>query len=376
MKTKGFSLVAVLVLGAVAVLVITALINFANTNLSAGRRAVASEQAFRSAEAGIEYYHWLISRGGSLSSPATYDFRNASGTVVGTYELSADEELTSVAVTSIGRSGGATRTVKAEFVQGEGTTFYYGVQSGNGGFNLENNARVVGNVYSNFNINGKNGSSITGDALAVGSISGVSVGGQRTTGVSPQPMPISEEEIQGWKDDADANVSTGNLTITGEGNILGPRKIVGDLTIRGSAELIITDTIWVTGNITLENGAYIALSSSYGERGGVIIADGVIDIDNNVTLEGSGEPDSFIILLSTSSSDLAIDVGNNNSSVILYAPNGTISLGNNADVQVITAKAVSLGNNVVLEYEQGIINTAFQSGPSGGWELRSWKEIQ
>ncbi len=46
----------------------------------------------------------------------------------------------------------------------EGANFYYGVQVGYLGLEMENQSRIIGNVYSNGNIDGKNDAVITGDA--------------------------------------------------------------------------------------------------------------------------------------------------------------------------------------------------------------------
>lgn len=51
-----------------------------------------------------------------------------------------------------------------------GVGFYYGVQVGDGGLTMGNNAQVNGNIYSNGSIVGSNGATITGDAIVAGGI--------------------------------------------------------------------------------------------------------------------------------------------------------------------------------------------------------------
>src|SRR3989344_1696702 len=58
--------------------------------------------------------------------------------------------------------------VSIQISQGEGIAFDYGVQIGQGGLSMSNNARVNGSVYSNGNITMNNGSIITGDAYVAG----------------------------------------------------------------------------------------------------------------------------------------------------------------------------------------------------------------
>jgi hypothetical protein len=351
---KGSSLIVVLVLGTVAMLVVSSLIGFANTALGRGRVAILSEQAFRIADAGVERYRSLVSLGNIEVIQG--DFHDRNGSVVGTYEVVPTETQEGVNIVSIGRSGGAVRQIEAKFVLGEGVVFHYGIQSGTGGLVLGNNSEVNGNVYSNADITGGNGSSITGDAFAVGSIDNVDTGSSQT-GVPPVDLPITGEQIAQWKAEA-------------------PRKILGNLAIGGGESLVSTSTIWITGNLTLGNNASISLSPSYGAAGGIIIADGSVSFGNNVSLSGSGTGGSTLLIISLLGSS-AISLGNGNTtSVILYAPNGTISIGNNADVKALAAKTISISNNVELNYAQGYLNPHFTSGSSGGWSLQSWKEIQ
>lgn len=375
MKQKGFSLIATLLIGTIALLSVSGLISFANTNLIAGRRAIASEQAFQAAEAGVEYYRWLIGTGGNISTPTIYNYTDRNGEIIGTYELTANTTADGMSLVSRGAANGAERIIEANFVQGDGVSFYYGVQSGNGGFVLGNGASILGNVYSNADIDGDNGSTITGDAIAVGSISGVDVEGETQTGADFKPLPITDELIDKWKDDADADVLVGNRTISGTNNTLGPVKIQGNLIINGSSRLTVTGTIWVTGSISTSNNAEIVLSSVYGGKSGIVIADGAISLGNNATVNGSGVGGSHIMLISLNDSS-AISINNNAGGVVLYAPNGTIDLGNNADISVLAGQTVSLGNNVILEYEQGLIDYVFTNGPSGSWHMQSWQEIQ
>lgn len=371
-KEKGSSLITILVFGTVSILVVSALINFSAQNLLAVRSAIASEQAFRAAEAGIEYYRFFLDRGGSVTSSTVIQNFGTSTS----YEIQVVPTASGAKVTASGQSGSALRKIQADFIKGEGVSFHYGVQSGNGGFILGNGAEIIGNVYSNQDISGGNGSSISGDASAVGSITNVSVGGTKRTGVSVQALPISDAEVSDWKSDAAVSVFVGTKTLSGSNNSLGPIKIQGNLTLNGNASLVVENTIWVTGNLTLGNGSAISLSPNYSGQGGIIIVDGTVNLGNNAILNGSGTSGSYLMIISLSNSSAAITLGNNNGAVVLFAPNGTLNLGNNSNIKVLAAKTVSLGNNVLLEYEQGLIDLSFTSGPSGGWQMGSWKEVR
>jgi hypothetical protein len=164
---------------------------------------------------------------------------------------------------------------------------------------------------------------------------------------------------------------------------LGPKKITGDLTI--NKPLTITDTIWVTGNLNINDT--VKLNSSYGASTGIIIADGMINIANGVTFQDSGTAGSYIMLLSTSVCDEdivgnpcgtsdAVNVQNNSAIVIASAPHGAISFSNNAGVKEVIANKIRLQNNATITYGSGLVNIDFSSGPLGSWTLNSWKEVE
>ncbi len=201
------------------------------------------------------------------------------------------------------------------------------------------------------------------------------------TDPSPTAFPVSDANIQQWKDDASAGtLYTGNKTQNG--GSLGPIKITGNLTLSGNITL--TGTVWVQGNITSSNNASVQLAAGYGGNSGVIVADGRVSLSNNVTFSGSGLTGSYIMLLTTSDcptsascgGSYAIDVSNNVGAVILNAQKGTLHFSNNATTKAATANTISLDNNASVIYESGLADLNFSSGPSGGWNVTSWSEVQ
>lgn len=197
-------------------------------------------------------------------------------------------------------------------------------------------------------------------------------------------LPISDGNIDKWKSDAEAGgVINGDYTLSSSIS-LGPKKIDGNLTIDGSKVLTLTGTIWVTGNVEMENGAKIKLHSSYGANSGIVVADKRVAVENNSVFEGSGQSGSYVMILTTSDCPIsdycagsyAMDISNNVDAVILNAQKGTIRMSNNANAKQITAYRIFLDNNTTLDYEQGIANTSFTSGPTGGWTINSWAETE
>ena len=97
----------------------------------------------------------------SLVEDLTYRIRNGMPTG-STESLTIDGDTAQADITSNGPFGeivtvegnadGRIRKIQATLNAGDGATFNYGVQAGNGGFYLSNNSGVEGNVYSNGDI--------------------------------------------------------------------------------------------------------------------------------------------------------------------------------------------------------------------------------
>jgi len=224
---------------------------------------------------------------------------------------------------------------------------------------------------------------------------------------SPDPpivaLPISDSNIADWKADALAygildsslcDVST-DITING-----GKLVCEGEKGFNSSNSIVITlkGTLWIEGNITLENNSILVLDSSYGDNSGVIIADnpdnestsGKILVENGIIICGSQGPNaakngcadsvgSYILMLSTHSgtdSSYAVEVRNNASGAIFYAHNGIAHIKNGADLKEVTAYKLSLEENAEVAYESGLADASFTSGPGGGWVISDWNEIQ
>jgi hypothetical protein len=121
------------------------------------------------------------------------------------------------------------------------------------------------------------------------------------------------------------------------------------------------------------------LASNYGQTSGMVVADGKIDLQTTSQAIGSGEPGSYMLLISTKSgdsSDPAIVIGQSFSGDILFTNNGWIEVNNSTDIREITGYGVALKNSAGLTYEVGIANAMFSSGPGGAWEVTSWQEVE
>jgi len=349
------------------------------------------------------------------SSPYNLKVGNATATV----EIS-DIVGGTRTITSKGNSLNRIRKIQIVYaISTQQVSFHYGAQVGEGGMIMGNGSQVLGNVFSNGSVTGGgtiqnsiivagNGNKIDGitvgnDAtvhtckdsnidgnltyVSGGSIQNCTVGGATSTRpneIELQPLPISQSQIDEWEEDAAAGgVITTNISISGT-KILGPIQIgtstnPKNLTVENGATLIIEGTVYVTGDITFNNNATVNLDSSYGSLSGIILTEGVITVENNVILNGSGQAGSYVLLLSTKNdtTNPVIDIRNNAAgSVIYYANSGLIYLANNMYAREVTGYKIQIANNAIIQYESGLEETNFSSGPGGSWEVTDWKEIE
>ncbi len=189
--------------------------------------------------------------------------------------------------------------------------------------------------------------------------------------------PVSDSNITNWQSEASAGgVYNGNYTVGSSGATLGPKKIVGDLTVSNGGVLVVSGTLWVTGNINLSGGGTIQLASSYGANDGVLIADGDVSISGGGHATGSGTTGSYIMMISNSSSASAMSVSGGAGAVIVYAPNGTVNISGGASLKEAVGYKMNISGGSTVTYESGLVDMTFSSGPTGGWSIKSWAETE
>ncbi len=361
-----------------------------------------SQQSYFMAESGIEDALLRIRRSMSFSFSYNLVLENVS-TSINISEIIGGAST----IKSIGNSQDNFRQLEVvNSLGGDEVQFFFGAQVGDGGLVMANNSKIVGNVFSN------------GDAVGTGLISGsiqvaksgnrlenITVGGDarvhtcqgaNITGalyatvpgdcssdggsfslpseISPQPFPISDEQILGWKEDlTEGDIYVGDYTVSGFDSF-GPLKIEGNLVLENSAHLELQGNVWITGDIIMNNSTTVSLSDDYGSCSGILMADGIINIKNNTILRGNSFSSSYLLVLTTSSANPAIYIKNNAEAGVFFASNGFIEVSNNVALKEITAYGLTLSNNVLIEYDIGLANLFFTGGPSSGWKIESWRE--
>lgn len=190
---------------------------------------------------------------------------------------------------------------------------------------------------------------------------------------APKVMPISDANINDWKAEAEAaGVFSGDITNCP--TTLAAGKYIGSIIISHDKRCNITASspIWITGTLNLDNNNVIKLDPSWGLSSGVIVVDGAIELDNKNKAQGSGEPGSVLLLLSTYDStqnnNNAIHLRNDGNSGVLYAGLGKIEIGNGNSIKEATGWKIKLKENTTVTYEQGLAGLFF-SGPGGSYSL-------
>ena len=415
-----------IVLAAIFFLVISVTVGLGIVNpvinqIESVRGVASGAESLYAADAAAQDVVYRLINGMSVDDVETIRIGGASGTATTTAILDGKEVLSS------GNKNRYVRKNKMKLLTGSGITFNYGLQAGEGGINLKNSALIVGNVYSSGPITGENSNLIKGDAISAGGaglinkvhatssayahtirdsqidkdahyqvISGTTVGGTLYPGSPDQAtssLPISDAQITQWENDAAAGgtvtCSGGSYNISGSVT-LGPKKIPCDLHIDGSDKLYLTGPLWVIGDIQFSNTSKIAVDASLSGKTVAIIADNPsnqtssskITASNSAEFQGAGA-NSYVLLISQNKSaelgggDEAIEVSNSvNGKVLVYAGHGKIEISNSVNLKEVTAYRIDVSNSAQVIYETGLANLLFSGGPSGGYFVDSWREVE
>ncbi|MBA3733350.1 hypothetical protein H0W91_03170 [Patescibacteria group bacterium] len=383
---------------------------------------VRSKESFYLAESGLEDAQYRVTHGKQISTSEILTLNNATTTTL-IQDIATGKQITSLATST----GNSTRKMQISLALGTGISFHYGIQSGQGGFYLQNSSSVIGNIYAGGTVSGS-GNYVYGDVVSSGAsglINGIHATGtarahtinnstvdkdayymiktsSTVTGTSypnsadpvSADLPISDSQIAEWESDALAGgtVTCSGGTYTINSNVtIGPKKIPCDLLIKGSGIVItVAGPLWVTGNIDTQTSPTIKMAAALGSSNIAIIADnpsnttgsGIINIGQNTAFQGSGSVGSYVFMISqnnsseTGGSINAIQMGQGASALVAYAAHGQVTLQQSVSVKEVTAFKIILQNTANVIYDTGLPSALFESGPAGGYDVTSWKEIE
>ncbi len=373
---NGQSLVISLITLAVVLILSASLFSRIANFIRFGSNADLKEQAINLAEAGIDYGLWQLNK---TAGAYTGDTNKSLGTT-GTFTVTVTDKSSNLkTITATGYIPNSTnprakQTIKVDtLTSAQNIAFHYAVQAGTGGVNMQNQALISGTVYSNGNITGSGSSEIDGDAYAVGTISSPDpfVTGSKHPSSPASQMPTVDSNY--WESQANINndpVTCSPTCSFSSGSInLGPKKYVGNLSLSNSVVATLNGPLYITGNLTLSNSAQINLNNSFGSNGTVIIVDGTITTQNNSQFNfTNASPPGLILVVSTSSSNTAVSISNSGQTAIFYTLNGGAVISNQANVEALVAKSLTMKNQSELQYQSGLASAEFSSGPGGSWQ--------
>lgn len=387
------------------------------------RYTIAKSQALSLAEAGIDKAIYELNQNPSYTGETNTALGDGTFTIA-IATIDTNTRLITAVASVPNKITTTQKTVKAKVgLDSEVISFYYGIQAGNGGITLANSSSVNGNIFSSGSVIGSGGNYVRGSVISSGpsglvygihatsSVYAHTIGGNKSTIIdkdayyatsltnttvtgasypnspdqSPVPLPISDEQIEEWKDVAEAGgtavCSSGKYEITSGVVTLGPVKIPCDFTVSNSAQVTIEGNIWVEGDIVIQNSAIIRMDSDLGAQNVAIIADnpadqlnsGTIEVKNSAAFYNSGTDGSFIFLISQNKSAEnggsvnAFSLSNSASAIVAYAAHGLIPLANSVSLKEVTAYKITLQNSAMVTYDTGLGSSVFDAGPGGGW---------
>jgi len=135
------------------------------------RRTDLSRASYFVAESGIEDASFRVQNNMQIDVQETIVLGGVTA-VTSISDISAVEKE----IISQGDASGSIRKSQASLLIGTGVDFFYGVQVGEGGLEMDQGSRIegaggaIGNVYSNGGIVGSTGATVTGDATVAGAI--------------------------------------------------------------------------------------------------------------------------------------------------------------------------------------------------------------
>ena len=430
-KNKGAAmLISVIFFLFISLAIISGLVSPSISEFKNANRDLNSKKSFFLAESGTEDAFYRLKNVKTIGDSVVLNLGGNSVTTNIT-----DSGYNQKTIISTGDVFSLQRKSNAVVSAGAGVGFNYGIQAGTGGFSLSGGSKITGNVYSNGNILAYSGVQITGSAIASGATSyigdgdgvkpnpyagtavigtagagdawaynsiGSTVAGNlycqtgslnnkvcnTSKGIPPvQAMPFTEEDIAAWKSEGEAgNIITGatkcpggfsggNCTVNYANATFGPGKITGNLIVNGGGTLTLTGTVWVQGTVTVTGGGKIKLPTNFAQYSATIISDGIVLL-NGGSYTGSGTLGSYLFVVTTSSSSNAMTVSGGSGAIAVCAQNGTVALSGGIDINAAVGKTITAIGGTDVVYQQGLASPSFNNGPSGGWNLSSWKETQ
>ena len=262
-------------------------------------------------------------------------------------------------------SGGGTYTGNLT-INYLGTTSTLSEVNGNLTLQCSSAPANFGNLYVTGSVTISSGCQMNASSLKVGGTLTV-----QTTGLT-----VGALEVDGTGSSPALEVTSGGLLKA------GPIYVAGNSDIQSTLDLL--GTFWTAGTLSADSGSTVELDPTYGANSGVILSNSYVSISDGSLFKGSGNSVSFPMVVTTSDCPVsnycngndAINMGGGAGAVVLDAQNGTLNMTGGTGAEALTANEIIMSNGVNITYNSGLANLNFSSGPSGGWQISTWKEVQ
>lgn len=389
LNRNGQMLVIALIFLAVVMILAASLFSRTAGFLRFGSKSISQEQALNLAEAGIERTLWKLNETAGACSDCTQEYTiGTTGTFKVTIQEKTPPNPNLKTIISTGYIPNSTtprvkQTIKVDvIVNTQGTSFHYAIQTREGGVSMANSSLIKGNVYSNGTITGTGSSQIQGDAYAFGTIDDPPCTPPTCIEHEGEPKKDPPEiNYQFWKDAAVDPTKGGQIIdcskLPSECNISNVTKSIGytryingDLTISNQAVVTLQGPIHVVGNLIVRNGStQVILDESFGANGTVLITDGTVTVEQGATFNPTSAK-GYIMVVTTSTDPQAVQISQSGATAIFYALEGGGILSQTAKVSTLVANSLTMTQNSQLEYESGLADARFSTGPGGSWQIK------
>ncbi len=242
---------------------------------------------------------------------------------------------------------------------------------------------INGNAYANTMTSDNSSALQIGNSAYYQTQLGITVNGSACSGGNThchpnstdplfRALPISQSNIDEWKELASSPTQSGNVTIQWPCTTnLEKKHYLGNVTVQGGCTITADSPVWISGNLVVQGGSTVKLKPEFGAVSGVIVVDGTTNLTGGSRVQGSGTSGSYLTVVSTYShpTQPAIIVNGGNHSSIIYAGDGILQLEGGTTVRQATAKKINMTAGATLTYESGVENPFYTSGPSGSYSV-------
>jgi Tfp pilus assembly protein PilX len=167
---RGYILVLAIIFFGTFFTVSSAYLNSITASTRSARNDIASAQALSLAEAGIDKAIYQLNQNSSYSGETNTALAPGTFTVTVSTIDNFTKQITATGYIPNNTNPVATKTIKVKAgINNTTVSFHYGVQSGQGGFFMDNSSTITGNVFSGGPVIRTGQNNISGDVVSSGS---------------------------------------------------------------------------------------------------------------------------------------------------------------------------------------------------------------